>query len=159
MKNDRFFARTLKIEDAPSTPNFTHQTPAEINLLKMHLNQAESQLLVISDRCCLASDTHVFNGVESFPLLLRGPLVGLADFRARGTPPHVTAPSEQPLGGTRRTHRRPHVEVEDGFASGFRGPTVVVDNIPNLLGRTVDVSRNIPVVSIKRGLGAAIELI
>lgn len=89
--------------------------------------------------------------------LLR-PLVGLAYHPSRGLPPDVAAPSHHPLNGACRGKGGPDVEEEDGLAGRLWRTAVVVDNVAHLLLLSVDVSGDVPVVAVERGLGAVILL-
>jgi len=81
-------------------------------------------------------------------------LLSLPDFSACGTPPNITSPPYYALGGTRGGQGRPNIEVEDRFASGLLGPFVVIDNITNFFSCAVDIPCDIPIMAVKRRLGA-----
>lgn len=73
---------------------------------------------------------------------------------ADGLPPHVTAPSDDSLGGALRSSGGANVKVEDGLSAGLGLAGVVVDDISDLFLLAVDVTGDVPVVSIKGRLGS-----
>lgn len=74
---------------------------------------------------------------------------------ADGLPPHIRAPSDNALGCALRSHGGADIQVEDGLACDLGLTRVVVDNISDLLLLAVDISGNIPIVSVERRLGAS----
>lgn len=73
-------------------------------------------------------------------------------------PPDVGTPSNESLSSGSRSNGWSDVEIEDGLAIGLRVSRVVVDDVSDLLLLTVDISSDIPIVAIKRGLSAVIEV-
>lgn len=73
-------------------------------------------------------------------------------------PPDVGTPSNESLSSGGGSNGGSDVEVEDGLAIGLRVSRVVVDDVSDLLLLTVDISSDIPIVSVKRGFGALIEV-
>ena len=72
------------------------------------------------------------------------------NLRARRSPPDVPSPTHQPLNRASGRHGWADVEVEYGFARGFGWAGVIVDNVAYLFLPTVEVARDIPIVTIER---------
>lgn len=70
-------------------------------------------------------------------------------------PPDVRTPSDNTFSAASRCSCRSDIEVEDWFTCRLRLTRVVVNHITNLLFLAVDVSRNVPVVSVKGRFSAA----
>lgn len=85
--------------------------------------------------------------------------VGLTDHSARSLPPDIAAPPHHPLNSAGWCEGGPNVEEEDGLAGRLGRAAVVVDNVAHLLLLAIDVSSDVPVVTVERGLSAAILLV
>lgn len=72
----------------------------------------------------------------------------------RCLPPHVATPSNDSLGGAERRGCWPDVQIEDGLAGGLGLSRVVVDDITYLFLLAVVVSRYVPIMAVKGGLGS-----
>lgn len=81
------------------------------------------------------------------------PLVGLAYYSSRGSPPDVATPSHHPLNCAGWSEGGSNIEEENGLAGRLGRAAVVVDHIAHLLLLPVHVSSNVPVVAVERGLG------
>lgn len=77
---------------------------------------------------------------------------------ANGLPPGIGAPANNALGRAQRSSSGTHVEEENRLAVSLRLARVIVDDISNLLPLPVDLSCNVPVVSVERGLGTGNKL-
>lgn len=93
---------------------------------------------------------HIQIGLESGLLVLLVPTVGFANLTTRCLPPDISTPPHQALHSSRWRQSRPNIEVEDGFASWFWRCRVKVDHISDLLLLAIDLTRDEPIVAIKR---------
>lgn len=75
---------------------------------------------------------------------------------ADGLPPGIGTPANDTLGGTQGCSGRTHIEEEDRVTVGIGLARVIVDDVSNLLPLAVDLSRNVPVVSVKWRLGTKV---
>jgi hypothetical protein len=82
----------------------------------------------------------------------------LVPVAANGLPPSIGTPANNTLGCAQRSSSGTHVEEENRLAVSLRFTRVVVDDVSNLLPLSVDLSSDVPVVSVERGLGAGNEL-
>lgn len=73
---------------------------------------------------------------------------------ANGFPPSIGTPADDTLGCAQRSSGRAHIKEEHGLAVGVGLTRVVVNDISNLLLLAVDISCDVPVVSVKWRLGA-----
>jgi hypothetical protein len=73
-----------------------------------------------------------------------------------GLPPGIGTPTDNALSRAQRSSSRTNIKEEDRLAISIRLTRVVVDNVSNLLPLAVDLACDIPVMSIKRRLGAGI---
>lgn len=80
----------------------------------------------------------------------------LVPVAADGLPPGIGTPANDALGGTQGRGGRTHIEEEDRVTVGIGLARVIVDDVSNLLPLAVDLSRNVPVVSVKWRLGTKV---
>lgn len=78
----------------------------------------------------------------------------LSSVAADGLPPGISPPSDGSLCCAGGSDGWSHIEVEDWFAGGLRLAGVIVNDVPDFLLLAVDVSGDVPVVSVEGGFSA-----
>jgi hypothetical protein len=73
---------------------------------------------------------------------------------ANGLPPSIGTPANDAFGRTQRSGSRTYIQEENRLTIGIRLARVVVDDISNLLPLAVDLSCDVPVMSVKWRLSA-----
>jgi hypothetical protein len=80
----------------------------------------------------------------------------LVPVAADSLPPGIGTPANDTLGGTQGRGGRTHIEEEDRVTVGIGLARVIVDDVSNLLPLAVDLSCNVPVMSVKGRFGARV---
>lgn len=78
----------------------------------------------------------------------------LPSVTANRLPPYISTPSDESLRGTQGRKGWSNIEEENGLSGGIGLARIVIDNVSDLLLLAVDVSRDVPVVSVERRLGS-----
>lgn len=76
----------------------------------------------------------------------------LSDTATTGSPPHITTPSQQPLGGRNGPiDGRSHIQIEDRLTRRFRGTRIIINHISHLLlSALLGFPPDEPIMAIKR---------